>query len=126
MKKSQAFVTILLLTTTLSSQASYIAHKEQCPLNMIKKCEQLSDTGAANVENGWRKIANTEMSQKQFLSSRPYEIGAQKAVHGTAQIAYGSGQILIGEIGQFAIKNPTEAIITATTIGCWLYIASIA
>ncbi len=125
MKTSQAFVTILLLTTTLSSQASYIAHKEQCPLNMTKKCEQLSDAGLTNVEKGWRKIANTEMSQNQFLSSRPYEVGAQKVVLGAAQIAYGSGQFLIGDIGQLAIKNPTKAIITATTIGCWLYIASI-
>jgi hypothetical protein len=124
MKRSQAFVTILLMTTTLHLQASYIAHQQQCPLNATKTCQQLSYNGVVNIKNGWKKIVNTEMSQKQFLSSRPHELGAQKVVHGTAQIAYGYGQIVIGEIGQFAIKHPDKAIITAGTIACWIYIAN--
>ena len=124
MKKSQPFLTILLLATTLDLQASYIAHQQQCPLNVINKCEKLSDTGIANMKNGWQKIVNTEMSQKQFLSSRPHQLGAQKVVTGIAQIAYGYGQIVIGETGQFAIKHPDKAIIAAGTIASWIYIAN--
>ncbi len=125
MKTSRTILAIMLTTCAFNLDASYIAHNPECSL-MKTSFERLSDTGIANMEKGWNKITHPgKKNVSDFLSSRPYEIGTQKIVCGTAQIVYGTSQVVIGDTIEAAIKHPDKAIITAMTLGYFMYIATL-
>ncbi len=121
MKKSQIILAIILMTSTFNIHTSNIIDKSSCPLAK-KSFDRLSDNGVTNMEHGWNKITRAEKkSIPQFLSTRPYEIGVQKIVCGSAQILYGTGQVAVGETIKLTMQHPDKALITIVSIGSFLY-----